>query len=143
MENKHDISKFGFQPLLKSKYLVILMHLAILAIMASAFLPAEALTSTYVFLGVIGLIILGLHQNVRYQRLNRRLRPFIVMRILQCIVTIALLLMLYLTISLIDGNLVPYLVYYLIALSAVLQFYNVFRLASRAKKDFPDRCEFC
>lgn len=38
---------------------------------------------------------------------------------------------------------VPYLIYAIVYLSMVWQFFAIFNLAKEAKEKYPDRCEFC
>jgi len=143
MKNKHEIEKLGFEPVLKSRYLVILALLGVMAIMTSSFVSHYDLWAAYVLLGFVALIVFGLYSNVRFQKLHHKLRPFIVMRLLQVVTTLGYLALLYKTLGMAREALVPYIVYYLLGLATVYQFYSVFRLAARAKKESPDRCEFC
>ena len=140
---KQKIKKIGFEPTLKAKYLVILALLVVLAIMAPSFLMEYKLWAFYVTIGFITLVVFGLYENVRFQKLHRSLRPFIVVRILQAITTIAFLLLLYSTVGMSRVALLPYLVFWLLSFVTVYQFYSIFLLAAQAKKDYPDRCEFC
>lgn len=140
---KQKIKKIGFEPTLKAKYLVILALLGVLAIMAPSFLMEYDLWAFYVTVGFIALVVFGLYTNVRFQKLHRILRPFIVVRILQVITTVAFLSLLYSTYGMIRAALLPYLVFWLLSFATVYQFYSIFLLAARAKKDRPDRCEFC
>ena len=137
--------KLGFQPVLKSKYLIILAFLGILAILFPSYISHYDLWAAYVITGAVALVTFGLYENIRFQKLHRILRPYIVARILQVITSIGFLLLLLRTIpiALRTGDYVPYGVFWLLALASVYQFYSIFRLAKQAKKDFPDRCEFC
>lgn len=143
MKNKHDIEKLGFTPILRAKYLVILAFLAVMLVISSSFVSGVLLWVTYAVFAFTALIVLGLRQNVRFQKLHKKLRPFIVMRGLQFIVTSLYIALVAFTFRNLYSTLVPYLVYYLLGLATVYQFFGLFSLAARAKKDFPDRCEFC
>jgi len=143
MKKKHDISKLGFQPILKSKYLVILALLGVIAIMASSYVMEYHLWTAYTFIGFVALVVFGLYQNIRFQKLHKKLRPFIVMRAMQVLTTLGYVALLITTYPLAMEAWIPYIVFWLLGLATVYQFYSVFNLAAKAKKEFPDRCEFC
>ena len=140
---KQKINKIGFEPTLKAKYLVILALLGVLSIMAPSFIMEYSLWAFYVTVGFVALVVFGLYTHVRFQKLHRILRPFIVVRILQALTTIAFLALLYSTFGMIQAAPLPYLVFLSLSFVTVYQFYNIFLLAAQAKKDYPDRCEFC
>ncbi len=144
MKNNHPKqASYSFQPILKSKYLIILLLLGILAIMSPSFLSHYDLWIGFVAIGFIALVTLGLYTNVRFQKLHKKLRPFVVVRILQTLAVLGFALLIYRTYAMAPDALIPYIVFYLLALITVYQFFNIFRLAKQAKKDYPDRCEFC
>jgi hypothetical protein len=144
MKSKRQ-NTLGFQPILKNKYLIILALLVILAILYPSYIARYDLWMTYIITVFIALVTFGLYQNIRFQKLHPILRPYIVTQILQAIASIGFLLLLLRTIPLAvqKGAYIPYGVFWLLMLASVYQFYDIFRLAKQAKKDFPDRCEFC
>ena len=140
---KEKIKKIGFEPTLKAKYLVILALLVVLAIMAPSFIIGYNLWAFYVTVGFVTLVVFGLYTHVRFQKLHKILRPFIVVRALQFLTTIGFLALLYSTFGMIQEAPLPYLVFLSLSLTTVYQFFSIFLLAAQAKKDYPDRCEFC
>jgi len=137
------LEDYSFQPILKSKYLVILVLLGILAIMSPSFLSHYDLWIAFVSITFTALVTFGLYQNIRFQKLYKKLRPFVVTRILQVIAVIGFLALIIRSYQLAIEALVPYLVFYLLAFVTTYQFFSIFKLAKKAKKDYPDRCEFC
>lgn len=140
---KKDIKKFGFDPILKSKYLIILLMLGVLAIMAPSFVMRYHLWVFYVVMGFIALIVLGLYQHIRFQKLHRILRPFIVVKILQVFTSLSFPVLVYFTYEMAQNAPIPFAIFWVLAVATIYQFFSIFRLAKQAKKDFPDRCEFC
>ena len=147
------------QPLIKKKYLIIMALTVILAIMSPPFLSRTGLwianeAGLWIAYGVMGftfLITLSLHQNLRFQKLHKKLRPFVVTRITQIVSTLGhSVILVFLGFKVLhdlseypNGSIIPHLIYGVLILTLIYQFFSIFKLAKQAKKDFPDRCEFC
>ncbi|MDH5596590.1 MAG: hypothetical protein OEY44_00675 [Candidatus Peregrinibacteria bacterium] len=137
------VGQEGFMPILKSRCIVIVVLLAVMAILYSSYLTGLVLDIAYGVTTLIILSLLGLHQNWRFQKIHRRLRPYIVLRILQAVSSLGYLAILFFTYQEVGNQITAYIVFWVIGLAAVYQFYAIFHLASLAKEAFPDRCEFC
>jgi len=113
------------------------------------FTPSYATgNSLYVIELLAGIILVstwGLYVGFRFQKIYIKLRPFIVTRILQVfsIVLFGLSIFSTLTEVLAEKSWIPHIVYWLVMLAIVVQFFGIFSLAKKAKEKYPDRCEFC
>ncbi len=136
------------QPLTESicrTYWTALLFIGVVALFLPSFSAGAFLVTWYVLLTVLALGTLGMCGNVRFQRLHRRLRPFIVGRILQCIATLFLagVALEGIQQAIITQAWVPYGMFWLLAVTMTSRYYRIFRLAADAKHKAPDRCEFC
>jgi hypothetical protein len=137
----------GLLEVLRKKYLVMLILIGVLAIMLPSYLAASPL-SLGVGYGVLALLALptcGLYFNFFWQKLWKRLRSYIVGRILQVVALIAFGGLLFVTVpdAYDQSEWIPYGTLWLLGLALVWQYSSVFVLAHQAKRDHPERCDFC
>ena len=126
-------------------YRTSLFFIGAVALFLPSFSSVSLLVVWDVLLAVLALGTWGMCIKVRFQRFHRRLRPFIVGRILQLIATIFFLGIV------IEGIMqaaqqeawIPYGTFWLLSAAMTWRYFRVFRLAANAKRETPDRCEFC
>ncbi|PIQ78361.1 hypothetical protein COV82_01195 [Candidatus Peregrinibacteria bacterium CG11_big_fil_rev_8_21_14_0_20_46_8] len=147
MKNKSSKTAFDIFPLLRKKYLSILILLAIIGILLPGYLHGDGalLQLSYGVLTFLALGTLGLHQNINFRRLSIKLRPFVVARILQIAASLAAIVLIIVTFknAQIEGQFIPHIILWLLALGVVIQYFGIFRLAREAKDKHPERCDFC
>jgi len=127
-------------------YTIAQILILIVLLMISAFISGDALRGSYIILAILLLATYAQNNGFRYQKIHKRLRPFVVGRYLQALATAFFVSITAISIGeiVIDPTqLVPYLVF--IALSAAMtwQYFQIYRLAHKKKEDHPERCEFC
>ena len=87
----------GITALLKKKYLAIMLLLVLFAVLAFFSLTGKFL---YYSLGVsifVGVCTFGLYNGFLWQLISKKLRPFVVARLLQVISTLGLVILVYTT----------------------------------------------
>lgn len=143
---KTIIENTSVTPSIKKKYKIIMIALIIFMILTPEFFTHATLEKISLLSSLtIDIITLGLYFGWRFQSIHRRLRPFVVTRLLQIITTLFILDTIIFTFqnALNDGTWVPHLVYWGLGCFIVSQFFAIFALAHEAKEKYPDRCEFC
>lgn len=126
-------------------YKTALLFIGVVALFLPSFSASSFLVTWYALLIVLALGTLRMCSNVRFQRFHRRLRPYIVGRVLQLIATVFLVGVVLEGIRQVITTQawVPYGMFWLLAVTMTSRYYRTFRLAADAKRQAPDRCEFC
>ncbi|MBP6921637.1 hypothetical protein KBB89_03795 [Candidatus Gracilibacteria bacterium] len=132
-------------PLIKRKYFSILIITAVGMFFTPSYVAGDSLYAIGGLAGVILLCTWGLYRGFRFQKIQKKLRPFIVTRILQICSAVLFILVILNTAqtALAQNTWLPHIVYWAIMLAIGVQFFGIFSLAKEAKKKYPDRCEFC
>lgn len=135
----------GIRSELKKKYLVIVVVVGVLTVILPTAIDPDHLLALYIVLALVGFSTLGLFFNVRFQVIHKILRPFIVARILQIIATVGAIALLIITFPIAQKQQawLPYVVMWLLGFLPSFLYFRIFKLAGKAKKKHPERCEFC
>lgn len=138
-------SDFNIFPLLQKKYQRILALLIILAVAMPWYFAGLELWYAYGALAFLAFVTFALHQKFFFQKFHRKLRPFIVARILQIAAAASGFILIAVTFPVARGQgaWLRYGILWLLACVITYQYFGIFRLAKKAKKDHPERCDFC
>lgn len=133
-------------PEIGKTYTIAMIIGLIILVMMSSFLSGGVLSAGYVLLIVLLVLTYGQNNGFRYQKIHKKLRPFVVGRYLQAIATVAFVGALIASIMQVvvdSSQLVPYLVFIALCAGMTWQYYQIYRIAHRKKTEHPEVCEFC
>lgn len=138
-------SDFNIFPLLQKKYQRILALLIMLIIVMPWYFTGFELWYAYIAPAFLALATFALRQKFFFQKFHRKLRPFIVARALQIAAAASGLFLIAATFPAArsQGAWLRYGILWLLACVIIYQYFGIFRLAKKAKKDHPERCDFC
>lgn len=132
-------------PILNKKYLMILTAFIVTAVILPKGFEGSLLLITYIVLAILAIPTLLLYTNFYWQKINKRLRPYIVARIVQTLSIITVVVLFLGTFSMAQENSawVSYGGLWLLGIYVVYEWTAIFMVAKAAKKKDPNTCEFC
>lgn len=133
-------------PLIKKKYLRVMIYLMVLAAFLLSFVEGTALLVSYGFIAVLlGVSYMMYRDLYCFQKFGFKYRPFLVTKYIERLARAGLIALLIYTLptAFETGEYVPYAILWIIAVLIPYQFRSMFIAAKQFKENDPTRCEFC
>ena len=127
-------------------YTIAMILTVVILVMVSSFVSGILLIEAYADLILLLVLTYGQNNGWRYQKIHKKLRPFIMGRVLQVFASLvgAFLIIVTLYTAFTQKDVwVPSTVFILLVIGMVWQYYQIFRFAHRRKEADPGKCEFC
>ncbi len=146
-KDKHcKIDKNSVLPLIKKKYLTVMILLIVLGVFLLSFFSGTELLVSYVFIALLLGACRVMYQDMYcFQKFAFKYRPFMMTQYFELVVVAGVTALIIHTIPFAQATQqwVPYGMLWFIGIMIWFQFRSMFWTAKNYKKSDPTKCEFC